>query len=90
MDAKHDRVIESRVRRLGEISDLAPGKTGRLTPHLRPGRYVLFCNQPGHYHDGMATELNNRSPVTPLRSLPPKWAQAVVDEANISASQMNR
>jgi uncharacterized cupredoxin-like copper-binding protein len=57
MDAKHDRVIESRVRRLGEIADLAPGKTGKLSLNLKPGNYVLFCNQPGHYHDGMVTRL---------------------------------
>jgi uncharacterized cupredoxin-like copper-binding protein len=57
MDAKHARVIESRVRRLGEIADLAPGKLGKLTLYLKPGTYVLFCNQPGHYQDGMFTKL---------------------------------
>lgn len=57
MDAKHDRVIESRVRRLGEIADLAPGKLGKLTLNLKPGTYVLFCNQPGHYQDRMFTKL---------------------------------
>jgi len=57
MDAKHDRVIESRIRRLGEIADLAPGKTGKLSLNLKPGNYVLFCNQPGHYQDGMVTRL---------------------------------
>jgi uncharacterized cupredoxin-like copper-binding protein len=57
MDAKHIRVNESRVRRLGEIADLAPGKTGKLTLDLKPGNYVLFCNQPGHYLDGMVTRL---------------------------------
>lgn len=57
MDAKRDRVIESRVRRLGEIADLAPGKTGKLTLNFKPGTYVLFCNQPGHYRDGMVTRL---------------------------------
>jgi uncharacterized cupredoxin-like copper-binding protein len=56
-DAKQDRVIESRVRRLGEISDLAPGKTGKLTLNLKPGNYLLFCNQPGHYKDGMVAKL---------------------------------
>ena len=56
-DAKHDRVIETRIRRLGEIADLAPGKTGTLTLNLKPGAYVLFCNQPGHYKDGMAVKL---------------------------------
>lgn len=57
MDAKNARVIESRVRRLGEIADVAPGKSGKLTLNLRPGTYVLFCNQPGHYNDGMFTKL---------------------------------
>ena len=56
-DAGHDRVIESRVRRLGEIADLAPGKTGKLTLNLKPGSYLLFCNQPGHYKDGMVVKL---------------------------------
>ncbi len=57
MDPKQDRVVEKRVHPLGEISDLAPGKSGTLTVTLKPGAYVLFCNQPGHYHDGMATTL---------------------------------
>jgi uncharacterized cupredoxin-like copper-binding protein len=57
MDAKHDRVVESRVRRLGEIADVAPGKSGNLTLNLKPGNYVLFCNQPGHYQDGMVARL---------------------------------
>ncbi len=57
IDTKHARVIESRVRRLGEISDLAPGKSGKLTLNLDLGTYVLFCNQPGHYQEGMYTML---------------------------------
>lgn len=56
-DAKTDRVIEQRVHPLGEISDLAPGKTGKLTLNLKAGTYVLFCNQPGHYRDGMIAKL---------------------------------
>jgi len=57
MDAKHARVNESRVRRLGEIADLAPGTSGKLTVNLKPGAYVLFCNEPGHYQDRMFTKL---------------------------------
>jgi uncharacterized cupredoxin-like copper-binding protein len=56
-DATHNRVIENRVRRLGEITDLAPGRAGKLTVNLRPGTYVLFCNQPGHYKDGMVARV---------------------------------
>lgn len=57
VDAKHARVIESQVRRFGEIADLPPGKSGTLTLNLKPGTYVLFCNQPGHYQGGMFAKL---------------------------------
>ena len=56
-DAKHGQVIESRLRRMGEIADLAPGRSGKLKLNLKPGTYLLFCNQPGHYRDGMFTRL---------------------------------
>lgn len=31
---------------------VAPGQTGRLRLSLRPGRYVLICDLPGHYEAG--------------------------------------
>ena len=57
IDSKHERVVEKRIHSLGEISDLAPGKTGKLTLNLKPGTYLLFCNQPGHYQNGMQAKL---------------------------------
>jgi uncharacterized cupredoxin-like copper-binding protein len=56
-DSKLDRVVERRVHRLGEIADLKPGHSGTLTVDLQPGTYMLFCNQPGHYKDGMYAKL---------------------------------
>ena len=56
-DAKKSLVIENRIKRLGEIADLKPGKTGKLTLNLKPGTYVLICNQPGHYKDGMLAKV---------------------------------
>jgi uncharacterized cupredoxin-like copper-binding protein len=56
-DAKENRVIEARIRSLGEISDLAPGKTGKVTLDLKAGTYLLICNQPGHYKDGMTAKV---------------------------------
>jgi uncharacterized cupredoxin-like copper-binding protein len=53
LDGNHDLVIESRIRVLGAIKNLLPGKIGTLTLTLRPGSYLLFCNLPGHYLDGM-------------------------------------
>lgn len=56
-DAVRDRVVESKLHSLGEIPDLKPGKKGSLTLNLKPGTYLLFCNQPAHYKDGMAAKL---------------------------------
>ena len=39
----------------GMIEDMAPGAQGKMTMHLKPGRYVLFCNVPGHYAAGQRT-----------------------------------
>ncbi len=57
-DAKQDRVDERKVRALGEVSNLAPGKTGEITLNLGPGKYTVLCNEPGHYKDGMVATLN--------------------------------
>lgn len=42
----------------GHPAGIAPGATGWTTLHLRPGRYELVCNLPGHYAAGMYTELD--------------------------------
>jgi uncharacterized cupredoxin-like copper-binding protein len=43
--------------KLGSVDDLDPGQTGDVMVTLQPGRYVYFCNQPGHYKAGMRGEL---------------------------------
>jgi uncharacterized cupredoxin-like copper-binding protein len=53
MDSKEDKVVEDKVKHLGEVSDLEPGTSGTLKRNLKPGSYLLVCNQPGHYHAGM-------------------------------------
>ena len=57
IDPQHDGINDHAVRRLGEIPDLAPGKTGKLTLNLGPGTYLLLCGEGGHYKDGMAAKL---------------------------------
>ncbi len=42
----------------GEGEGLDPGSTGWTTLKLRPGRYELVCNLPGHYAAGMFAELD--------------------------------
>jgi uncharacterized cupredoxin-like copper-binding protein len=47
------KVDEEAAGHLGEVSELDPGKSGKLTLTLEPGTYVLYCNIPGHYMAGM-------------------------------------
>ena len=37
----------------GESGDLEAGLTKDFTLNLSAGKYVLMCNQPGHYMAGM-------------------------------------
>jgi uncharacterized cupredoxin-like copper-binding protein len=53
--ADENRVDEDAAGHLGEVSELDPGAKGALTIDLKPGRYILFCNIPGHYVMGMWT-----------------------------------
>ena len=45
----------------GMIDDMGPGHGGRMTMHLRPGRFMLFCNAPGHYAAGQHMMFTVRS-----------------------------
>jgi uncharacterized cupredoxin-like copper-binding protein len=41
---------------LGEAGNIAGGKTKTLTLNLKKGHYVLLCNLPGHYQQGMRAD----------------------------------
>jgi uncharacterized cupredoxin-like copper-binding protein len=51
-------VKESALDGVKELGDLAPGKSSAMTLNLKAGKYLLFCNMPGHYKDGMYHVLN--------------------------------
>jgi len=55
--ADENEVNEDTAGNLGEVAELDPGKSGSLTLHLKPGKYVLYCNIPGHYMSGMWTTI---------------------------------
>lgn len=42
----------------GEIADVEPGETKSVTFDLAPGKYVMFCNLPAHYAQGMYGSLS--------------------------------
>lgn len=51
------RIDEEKAEHLGEVSELDPGKMGSLTVDLKPGTYIIYCNIPGHFFDGMWTTM---------------------------------
>lgn len=51
------QVLEHQLKKIGEVEDIAPGKSKRASFNLAPGHYALICNKPGHYAAGMHTAL---------------------------------
>lgn len=43
------------IREVGSTDRIGAGEEAMLTLRLRPGRYALICNVPGHYQSGMYT-----------------------------------
>lgn len=56
-DGKLQTVDEDEVGDLGEVSELDPSGHGSLTLDLKAGKYLLYCNVPGHFASGMWTTL---------------------------------
>ena len=52
-----NRVDEDKAGHLGEVAELDAGKSGKLQIDLKPGTYILYCNIPAHFVDGMWTEI---------------------------------
>jgi uncharacterized cupredoxin-like copper-binding protein len=42
----------------GEIGETAAGAAGTLKVKLTPGKYIMVCNEPGHFKAGMHGTLN--------------------------------
>jgi len=53
MDSSGERVDEDKLKGLKELGDLHPGKSRNTTVTLKAGKYVLFCNEAGHFKAGM-------------------------------------
>jgi uncharacterized cupredoxin-like copper-binding protein len=56
-DERTARVYEDRVPDFGEVSELEPNQSGKLSVNLKPGKYLLVCNMPGHYKMKMYSDL---------------------------------
>ena len=55
MEADGARVDEDKLKGLKELGDVHPGKTRSTTVPLTAGKYVLFCNEAGHFKAGMTS-----------------------------------
>ena len=49
------RVDEDKLGHIDEVGDIEVGKTKKGTFTLKPGKYLLFCNEEGHMNAGMVT-----------------------------------
>lgn len=54
-DETSQRVDESALQSFGSVNEIDPSKSASLTLELKPGKYLLYCNLPGHYMAGMWT-----------------------------------
>ena len=57
LPVKTGEVPERQFKKMGEVEDVAVGKSKRLTLRLAAGHYVLICNKSGHYQMGLHTSL---------------------------------
>ena len=57
-DKSAQMVDEDAAGHLGEVAELEPGQSGALRITLKPGKYILYCNIPGHYVLGMWTVID--------------------------------
>lgn len=55
MDTDGVRVDEDKLKGLKELGDVHPGKLRSTTLTLKAGKYMLFCNEAGHFKAGMYT-----------------------------------
>ena len=53
MDADGVRIDEDKLKGLKELGDVHPGKSRNTTLSLKAGKYLLFCNEAGHFKAGM-------------------------------------
>ena len=52
-DESKGTIDEEALPGVRELGDLEPGKSGSMTLDLKAGKYLLFCNLPGHFKAGM-------------------------------------
>lgn len=57
-DTEAMMVKENALQAFGSVNEIDPSRSAALTLTLKPGRYMLYCNLPGHYMAGMWTVID--------------------------------
>lgn len=57
-DAAATMVKENALQAFGSVNEIDPSRSAALTLTLKPGKYMLYCNLPGHYMAGMWTVID--------------------------------
>jgi uncharacterized cupredoxin-like copper-binding protein len=52
-DEKASKIVEGKLSKLVDTDDIKPGGKKTVTVSLKPGNYLLVCNQAGHFRAGM-------------------------------------
>jgi len=78
-DETTGRVQEDAVTIITSAEDIPPSNSRNITVNLAAGHYVIVCNLPGHYQQGMrvdftVTGTNNQPPSTPESTAAPTEA----------------
>ncbi|HSB00849.1 MAG TPA: cytochrome C oxidase subunit IV family protein [Anaerolineales bacterium] len=78
-DEKTGRVNEDAVTIITAAEDIPPSQSRNITVNLAAGHYVIVCNLPGHYEQGMRVDFNvtgtsNEPPSTPESTAAPTEA----------------
>jgi uncharacterized cupredoxin-like copper-binding protein len=56
LEVVNSKVDEDKFESPGEVEEVAPSKTKSGSFTLKPGHYLLICNLPTHYEQGMRAE----------------------------------
>ena len=51
-------VKENTLQAFGSVNEIDPSRSAALSLTLKPGKYMLYCNLPGHYMAGMWTVID--------------------------------
>ena len=51
-------VKKDALQAFGSVKEIDPSRSAALTLTLKPGKYMLYCNLPGHYMAGMWTVID--------------------------------